>query len=86
MFVELGCGIRPPGALDLAGFNFHVPTHGSAAIATVARAKAKTIVAATAMHRVLMSYPFGLKCGADQGIAGRFPSQLRRLPQCNAIS
>src|SRR4030042_195935 len=38
IFVELGCGRRPPGALDLAGFSFHVPTHGSADIAAVATA------------------------------------------------
>lgn len=45
IFVELGCGRRPPGALDLAGFSFHVPTHGSADIATVATAaKRKRIV------------------------------------------
>ena len=36
IFVELGWGMRPPGAVDLAAFNFHVPVNGSsAAIAAV---------------------------------------------------
>jgi hypothetical protein len=59
IFVELGWGMRPPGALDLAGFNFHVPLNGSsAAIAAVATTKAKSTVAAITIDRLFMRLPF----------------------------